>query len=105
MSDYVVTPELATNFDQALALIQGMLDRQCSDGAFVHSSFGSGKSHFMAVLHQVLGHDPTARSKEGQPLVDIAGTPRPSLGRVGGPASRPEGEPKPLVPLARPVRA
>ncbi len=65
LADYVVTPELATNFDEALALIQGSLDRQRSDGAFLHGSFGSGKSHFMAVLHQLLGHNPAARSVEG----------------------------------------
>ncbi len=65
LAEYVVTPELAQNFDQALALIKGALDRQRSDGAFLHGSFGSGKSHFMAVLHQLLGHDPDARSIEG----------------------------------------
>ena len=48
--DYVVTPELAANFDQALSLIKGTLDRQRSDGAFLHGSFGSGKSQFMGVL-------------------------------------------------------
>lgn len=65
IADYVVTPELAANFDQALSLIKGTLARGRSDGAFLHGSFGSGKSHFMAVLHQLLGHDPVARSIEG----------------------------------------
>ncbi len=67
--DYVVTAELAGNFDAALGLVQGALARQRSDGAFLHGSFGSGKSHFMAVLHQLLGHDPAARSVEG--LADV----------------------------------
>lgn len=68
IADYVVTPELAVNFDQALSLIQGTLVRQRSDGAFLHGSFGSCKSHFMAVLHQLLGQDPAARSIEGTDL-------------------------------------
>lgn len=72
LADYIVTPELATNFDEALALIKAALAKQRSDGAFLHGSFGSGKSHFMAVLHQVLGHDPTARSLEGLATV-VAG--------------------------------
>jgi hypothetical protein len=65
LSDYVVTSELAANFNEALNLIKGSLERQRSDGAFLHGSFGSGKSHFMAVLHQLLGNDPGARSIDG----------------------------------------
>src|SRR5690606_24060771 len=70
LAQYVVTPELAHNFDQALGLIKGALDKGRSDGAFLHGSFGSGKSHFMAVLHQLLAHDPVARSLPGlEPVV------------------------------------
>jgi len=31
-----------------------------SKSAFLHGSFGSGKSHFMAVLHRILQGDPAA---------------------------------------------
>jgi hypothetical protein len=65
LRQYVVTPELAHNFDQALSLIGGALEKGRSDGAFLHGSFGSGKSHFMAVLHEILGHNPVARSLPG----------------------------------------
>ncbi len=65
LAQYVVTPELADNFGQALNLIKGALQKGRSDGAFLHGSFGSGKSHFMAVLHQLLAHDPVARSLPG----------------------------------------
>lgn len=65
LGQYVVTPELARNFDQALDVVRGALEKGRSDGAFLHGSFGSGKSHFMAVLHQVLRHDPVARSLPG----------------------------------------
>ena len=34
-----------------------------SRGAFLTGSFGSGESHFMAVLRALLRHDPAARAK------------------------------------------
>ena len=41
-----------------------------SRGAFLTGSFGSGKSHFMAVLHALLRHNPAARAKaELQPVI------------------------------------
>ncbi len=65
IAQYVVTPQLAEAFDAALKLVRGALEKGRSDGAFLHGSFGSGKSHFMAVLHAILGHDPAARSLPG----------------------------------------
>src|SRR5919108_4771462 len=59
---YVVTPQLAVCFDQALHLIKSALDAHSSKGAYLHGSFGSGKSHFMAVLTLLLRHNPDARS-------------------------------------------
>ena len=39
-------------------------------GAFLAGSFGSGKSHFMAVLYALLRHNPAARAKaELQPVI------------------------------------
>jgi hypothetical protein len=65
LRDYVVTPQLAESFDKALELVRGALAKARSDGAFLHGSFGSGKSHFMAVLHQILDHNPAALSLPG----------------------------------------
>lgn len=62
LSTYVVTPQLAECFDQALGLVAGALASGRSTAAFLHGSFGSGKSHFMAVLHLLLAHDPDARA-------------------------------------------
>lgn len=62
VGDYVVTPELAECFDQALALIGSSVTDQRSKGAYLHGSFGSGKSHFMAVLHLLLQGNPDARA-------------------------------------------
>src|SRR5699024_8220493 len=38
-----------------------LLETGLNRGAFLAGSFGAGKSHFMAVLHAVLRHDPHAR--------------------------------------------
>ena len=51
---YVVTPQLVGCFDQALDLIRSALESNTSKGAYLHGSFGSGKSHFMAVLTLLL---------------------------------------------------
>jgi hypothetical protein len=59
---YVVTPQLVLCFDQALHLIKSALESNSSKGAYLHGSFGSGKSHFMAVLTLLLQHNPDARS-------------------------------------------
>jgi hypothetical protein len=60
--DYVVTPQLAANFKDALAFIRGSLESRSSKGAYLHGSFGSGKSHFMAVLYLLLRGNPKARA-------------------------------------------
>ena len=62
LDDYVVTDELARAFDTALALVADAVDRNTSRGAFLTGSFGSGKSHFMAVLYALLRQHPRARS-------------------------------------------
>ncbi|HEY3006232.1 MAG TPA: hypothetical protein VGJ44_28045 [Kribbellaceae bacterium] len=70
VDEYVVTDALAEAFDQALGLVESALRGQESRAAFLSGSFGSGKSHFMAVLYALLGHDATARGKpELQPVI------------------------------------
>lgn len=70
VDSYVVTPALAEAFDQALGLVSEALTSGVSRGAFLAGSFGSGKSHFMAVLHGLLTHEPAARAKhELQPVI------------------------------------
>src|SRR5438552_2142628 len=65
LRDYVVTPQLVECFDDALRFIKSSLDARSSKAAYLHGSFGSGKSHFMAVLHLLLQHDSRARAHEG----------------------------------------
>ncbi len=70
LDQYVVTPDLADSFDDALALVTEAIGSNVSRGSFLTGSFGSGKSHFMAVLHALLRRDPAARAKaELQPVI------------------------------------
>ena len=62
LRDYVVTEQLARCFDDALSLIGSAVEANTSKGAYLHGSFGSGKSHFMAVLALLLRGDAGARS-------------------------------------------
>ena len=61
--DYVVTDQLAEKFDDALGMIQSAVEGRTSRAAYLDGSFGSGKSHFLAVLHAILRGDPEARGK------------------------------------------
>ncbi|WP_440581017.1 BREX-2 system ATPase PglY [Streptomyces sp. PT19] len=63
LKDYVVTERLLENFDEALDLIKSAMDGHRSKAAYLHGSFGSGKSHFMAVLYALLSGNPAARSR------------------------------------------
>ena len=60
--DYVVTPQLKTCFDEALTFIRSAIDSRKSKACYLHGSFGSGKSHFMAVLDLLLSGNLAARS-------------------------------------------
>jgi hypothetical protein len=62
LRDYVVTPELARAFEQALGFVQSAVEGGQSKAAYLHGSFGAGKSHFMAVLHLLLQGNLTARA-------------------------------------------
>ncbi|GAA4479485.1 hypothetical protein GCM10023094_24680 [Rhodococcus olei] len=70
VDSYVVTPAIAEAFDQALSVVEESLRTGENKAAYLNGSFGSGKSHFMAVLHGILGHSPKALSvPELQPIV------------------------------------
>ena len=61
LKSYVVTEQLVRCFDDALNFIKGALQGRTSKATYLHGSFGSGKSHFMAVLHLILQGNPAAR--------------------------------------------
>ncbi|GLZ07283.1 hypothetical protein Acsp03_47490 [Actinomadura sp. NBRC 104412] len=58
LESYVLTDRLRDNFNEALDLIKAAVDGQTSKAAYLHGSFGSGKSHFMAVLYALLSRHP-----------------------------------------------
>jgi hypothetical protein len=62
VKDYVVTDQLRHCFDDALALVKDAIETRRSTGAYLHGSFGTGKSHFMAMLYLLLSNDTRARS-------------------------------------------
>ena len=62
LRDYVVTPQLVDAFDNALGFIKQSVSSSGSKAAYLHGSFGSGKSHFMAVLNLLLAGNTQARS-------------------------------------------
>ena len=68
---YVVTPQLVECFNDSLSLIKTAMEANSSKAAYLHGSFGSGKSHFMAVLHLMLQHNPDVRTvRELQPVCE-----------------------------------
>jgi hypothetical protein len=62
IDSYVVTPELALNFDEALGFLRSAVEERSSKATYLDGSFGSGKSHFMAVLDLLLSGYPKARA-------------------------------------------
>lgn len=70
LRDYVVTPELKDCFDNALTFIQTAVQSNSSKASYLHGSFGSGKSHFMAVLNLILEGVPEAKGiRELAPVI------------------------------------
>jgi ABC-type lipoprotein export system ATPase subunit len=66
LKDYAITPDLQRAFDQSLALVKSTLDGRRSVAAYVHGSFGSGKSHFMSVLSLMLSPDASTSRSRGR---------------------------------------
>jgi len=70
LAEYVVTDQLRDAFNDALSVVQAAMRDGTSHAAYLHGSFGSGKSHFLTVLHAILNNDPAARAKRKlQPVI------------------------------------
>ena len=65
VAEYVVTDKLALAFNDALDSLASALSTGGDRGSFVHGSFGSGKSHYMAILHLLIAGDAGARALPG----------------------------------------
>jgi hypothetical protein len=59
LRDYAITPKIVHSLETALSIVKSGLDDSRSQMAWVEGSFGSGKSHFMAVLALMIADDPT----------------------------------------------
>ncbi|PIJ35009.1 phage resistance protein [Mycobacterium heckeshornense] len=68
LDEYVITDSLRDNFFAAIDLVSDALARNTSRAAYLTGSFGSGKSHFMAVLYALLGNHPAVRTSKFQDL-------------------------------------
>lgn len=58
LANYAVTTQIRDAYDQALGYVKAAIDEQQNVAAYLHGSFGSGKSHYMAVLSLMLGNHP-----------------------------------------------
>ena len=70
-STFVVTERLEDAFGKALGLVKSALRDKRSQATYIHGSFGSGKSHFMALLSLLMdGNEAAWRVPELHPLRD-----------------------------------
>lgn len=70
LESYVVTDDIAAALHQALDYVEAGLESNDNQGVYISGSFGSGKSHFMAVLWAILSGEPLTREiSELQPFV------------------------------------
>ncbi|MDE1675014.1 hypothetical protein [Nocardia gipuzkoensis] len=76
LDSYVVTAQLRKSFSKALQTVEHAVTTGRSQGQFLHGSFGSGKSHFMAVLREILSRNPVLRGYPARPgsVSDLAET-------------------------------
>ena len=65
VAEYVATESLAEAFDDALGYVGAAVDAGKPQGVFLHGTFGSGKSHFMAILDLMLRGESRARAIPG----------------------------------------
>lgn len=54
VADYAITPKIVQTFQHALSILASAFRDGRSQAAYLHGSFGAGKSHFMAVLDLML---------------------------------------------------
>ncbi|MEN3582592.1 PglY protein [Streptomyces sp. ZYX-F-203] len=78
VAEYVVTEQLRKAFRKALGLVAKAVRTGDSHAAYLHGSFGAGKSHFLTVLHAVLDGHEGALNKPG--LKDVVAEHRDWLG-------------------------
>ncbi|GAA3377582.1 hypothetical protein GCM10020367_53800 [Streptomyces sannanensis] len=79
VAEYVVTEQLQGAFRHALSIVSNAVRTGNSHAAYLHGSFGAGKSHFLSVLHAVLNNHPAVGTKAR--LAEVAAAHKEWLGR------------------------
>jgi hypothetical protein len=78
--DYVITPGVGAELPRIFDRLHHLFDKRSGEvGWFVHGSFGSGKSHFMAVLGFLLEDRDVAWAKDDPVIAKLAAVHRPWL--------------------------
>ena len=89
LRDYVPTPAVVARMNDALGRIDEAFKQRKSLATYLHGSFGSGKSHFMAVLTLLLEGAPDAWTGDREePVAGHSQNTSPWLSHVGGAVDR-----------------
>jgi hypothetical protein len=63
--DYVITDTVAAEMEQLVdRIVASCVRHEAGEGHYLHGSFGSGKSHFMAILGLILENKPAVWAKD-----------------------------------------
>ncbi|MBN1536878.1 MAG: hypothetical protein JW908_09120 [Anaerolineales bacterium] len=70
--DYVITDSVAAEMERLVdRIVTSCVRQEAGAGHYLHGSFGSGKSHFMAILGLILENNPSIWTKEHVMIQDV----------------------------------
>lgn len=72
VSQYVLTPRVREELPKIFQTLHRVVNQTGEVGRFVHGSFGSGKSHFLAFLGMLLEDDAVAWAKPDAAIAELA---------------------------------
>jgi hypothetical protein len=72
--DYVITDTVAAEMERLVdRVVASCIRHEAGEGHYLHGSFGSGKSHFMAILGLILENNPAVWTKDHPAIHAIQG--------------------------------
>lgn len=71
VTDYVFTPTVEKELPQIFDALRHVFERGEEMGRFIHGSFGSGKSHFMALMGMLLRNRDVAWEKDAKVIAQL----------------------------------
>ena len=70
--DYVITHTVADEMERLVdRIVASCVRHEAGEGHYLHGSFGSGKSHFMAILGLILENNPAVWAKDHPAIQNI----------------------------------